>query len=75
MALRPSDADAGRIANLVRCGARPWRDLLPPYAESPDALELPARLLVYTPQARWQPAEALLSRFFGTLSTDSGSSL
>lgn len=72
MALRPSDADAGRIANLVRCGARPWRDLLPPYAESPDALELPARLLVYTPQARWQPAEALLSRFFGTLSTDSG---
>merc|ERR1711920_151790 len=41
-----------------------WAAILPAYANLADALDLPARLLLYTPASRWHPAEALLGNFF-----------
>jgi len=54
----------------LRRPARPWAELLPAYANMPDALELPSRLLTYAPGSRLPPAEALLCRFFLPLSKD-----
>jgi len=57
---------------LNRTVARRWEELIPSYARCPEALELPAKLLVFNPGNRSPPNEALLSRFFATLSSDNG---
>lgn len=56
---------AKHLESLVklRRPARPWAEMLPAYAELPKALELPGRLLVFSPMKRWHPIEALTSAF------------
>lgn len=60
---------------LLGSFARPWEELIPTYARCPEALELPAKLLVFNPGARSPPSEALLCRFFSTLANDDGGDL
>jgi len=57
------------LAELQR-EAIPWKKFLPTYANHPDALELPAQLLVYDPTERLHPGEALCHRVFANLSED-----
>lgn len=60
-----------KLAELRR-PARRWEDLLPAYAAMPEALDFPARLVVYNPNARAHPAEVLDSPFFVALTDDDG---
>jgi glycogen synthase kinase 3 beta len=78
-ALAPADAKAAEDAarrleekGLNRILARSWEELIPTYARCPEALELPAKLLLFNPSRRSTPVEVLLFRFFSTLSSDSG---
>jgi len=75
-ALSPSDRDLVESARrrleekgLNRCQSRRWEDLIPTYARYPEALDLPRKLLVYNPELRCLPAEALLSGFFNDLAS------
>lgn len=63
------DGHLARLAALERPG-RPWEELLPAYARSPDALELPANLLAFAPDARWRPVDALRAGIFRGLLDD-----
>jgi len=68
-----SDAEPnqrGRLAELPSCAARGWDELLPTYAGVPEALELPARLLVCRPSGRLPPSRALLCSLFTSLTTE-----
>jgi glycogen synthase kinase 3 beta len=58
-----------KLSKLERA-ARPWPKLLPAFASEPDALQLPEKLLMYTPSARLHPAEALCSALFASLPED-----
>jgi len=50
---------------------RPWPEIFQTYATMPDALEIPAQLLVYKPSARSHPATVFASRFFQTMPQES----
>lgn len=69
-ALCPAEGAREQVAALGRVEARPWQELLRPFASQPDALELVSRLLVYKPAGRWHPTEALVCTLFATLSED-----
>jgi hypothetical protein len=62
--------DAAERLRVVQSQARRWVDLLPTYAGMPDALEVPRKLLVFNPSARWHPTDAMLGRFFESLSSE-----
>lgn len=60
-----------KLAELKR-PARRWAEVLPAYAQHPEALELPSMLLAYDPAARAHPIQALGCLFFVPLSEDVG---
>mmetsp|Transcript_70774 Transcript_70774/g.114062 ORF Transcript_70774/g.114062 Transcript_70774/m.114062 type:complete len:689 (+) Transcript_70774:80-2146(+) len=64
----------GHLSRLSELGrpAKPWEELLPAFAGTPEALELPAALLAFDPSVRQHPAQSLRSPFFRALLTDSG---
>merc|ERR1712048_805940 len=57
------------VEKLAQARRKPtsWRALLPAYAGQDHALELPAKLLVWLPEARLHPAKALLLPIFAEL--------
>lgn len=56
---------ASHLKRLVelRRNPRAWAEVLPAFAQVPEALELPQKLLAYVPKNRWSPATALNSVF------------
>jgi len=55
-----------KLATLKR-PARPLGEVLPAYRDHPEALELPARLLMYDPSDRLAPTGALALDFFAPI--------